>query len=29
MPMYRMEKSWDGSHRIRPTSADQEIGAAV
>lgn len=29
MPMYRMEKSWDGSHRIRSTSADQEIGSAV
>ena len=29
MPMYRMEKSWDGSHRIRQTSAEQEVGAAV
>lgn len=29
MPTYRMDKSWDGSRRIRRTSADEEIGAAV
>jgi tetratricopeptide (TPR) repeat protein len=27
--MYRIDRSWDGSHRVRPTSADEEIGAAV
>jgi len=29
MYMYRVEKSWDGSHRVRRTSGDEEICAAA
>jgi len=29
MDMYRVEKSWDGSHRVRRTSGDEELCAAV